>query len=419
MSDFWKSLFGGSDSESVNNSGGTGVNQGMNVSNGFNANYGVTEGGSFGTSTSSGSSSSSGGSSNLSQSTQDIWAGQSPYLQDVYSGAQGAYGDAMGNINVLQPQVQNQVSGAAGSAAGGYGNQMGGGFAAGLAGQLGPNAYTDAMKSQVANDAQLLKQQNLGSLDARAAAAGMSGSSGYRDQVNDMNNQVDKNALNQMSQIGYNSFNQGIQNQMQLANQMDQNQQAGISNVQNIQQSAMNQFNPSMVGLDATGQYANIIGGPTTLSQSQSQGSSFNNSSSVNNSNSTNSSFNNGMNIGLGMNQAVGVNNGYNTNMGSGASTGDTQTGAVPGIAAGVAAHKMSDARLKTNIELVEQIDGINMYTWDWKDEEMSSPMHYGVIAQEVAETHPEAVMTGDDGYLMVDYSKLGRAGQVALSKLV
>ena len=406
MSDFWKALFGGSDSESVNNSGGTGVNNGMNVSNGFNVGYGVTEGGSFGTS------GSEGGSSNFTQSTQDIWAGQSPYLQDVYSGAQGAYGDAMGTINGLQPQVQNQVSGAAGSAAGAYGNQMGGGFAAGLAGQLGPNAYTDAMKAQVANDAQLLKQQNLGSLDARAAAAGMSGSSGYRDQVNDMSNQVDKNALNQMSQIGYNSFNQGIQNQMQLAGMMDQNQQAGINNVQNIQQSAMNQFNPAMAGLSATGQYANIIGGPTTLTQSEGVGSSYNSSSS------TNSSFNNGMNIGLGMNQAAGVNNGYNSNMGSGASTGDTQTGAVNAIANGVAAHKMSDARLKTNIELVEQIDGINMYTWDWKDDEMSSPMHYGVIAQEVAETHPEAVITGDDGYLMVDYSKLGRAGQVALAKL-
>ncbi len=82
--------------------------------------------------------------------------------------------------------------------------------------------------------------------------------------------------------------------------------------------------------------------------------------------------------------------------------------------AAGVGA--MSDARLKENIEHVERIDGINMYTWDWKDEAMSSPMNYGVIAQEVAETHPEAVVTGDHGYMMVDYSKLGRAGEVALA---
>ena len=58
------------------------------------------------------------------------------------------------------------------------------------------------------------------------------------------------------------------------------------------------------------------------------------------------------------------------------------------------------------------------MYTWDWKDEAMSSPMTYGVIAQEVAETHPEAVIEGDHGYMMVDYSKLGRAGEVALARM-
>ena len=42
-----------------------------------------------------------------------------------------------------------------------------------------------------------------------------------------------------------------------------------------------------------------------------------------------------------------------------------------------------SDARLKENIKHVEQIDGINMYTWDWKDPAVSSSMNYGVIAQD------------------------------------
>jgi hypothetical protein len=44
--------------------------------------------------------------------------------------------------------------------------------------------------------------------------------------------------------------------------------------------------------------------------------------------------------------------------------------------------------------------------------------MNYGVIAQEVAETHPEAVMTGEHGYMMVDYNKLGRAGRLALARM-
>jgi hypothetical protein len=371
----------------------------MNVSNGINANYGVNEGGSFSSSNSSGGSS------------QDVWGQQSPFLDSVYQGAQGSYGNAMNSINALQPSVQNQVSGAAGSAAGGYGNQMGGGFSAGLAGQVGPNAYTDAMKSQIADDANLMRQQSLGGLDARAAAAGMSGSSGYRDQVSGMNDDINKQALNAMTNVGYNSFNQGVQNQMQLASQLDSNQQGAIGNLQNIQQGSMNQYNPAMAGLNAAGQYGQIIGGPTVLgSSSQSSGS-------------TNSSFSNGMNMGMGMNQAVGVNNSYGANTGNNTSVGSTQTGVVPGVAAGVGAYTglknpaTSDIRLKKNIKLVEQIDGVNMYTWEWKDAEHSSPMTYGVLAQEVAGTHPDAVMTGDHGYMMVDYSKLGRAGELALSR--
>ena len=314
FSDLTGTLFGGSDQSSVNNTGGLNVAQGMNVSNGLNANYGVNEGGSFANSSSSGGSS------------QDVWGGQSPFLESVYQGAQGSYNDAMGSINSMTPAIQNQVSSAAGAAAGGYGNQLGGGFASGLAGQVGPNAYTDAMKGQIANDANLMRQQSLGGLDARAAAAGMSGSSGYRDQVSGMNDDINKQALNAMTNVGYNSFNQGVQNQMQLAGQMDQNQANGIGNLQNIQQGSMNQLNPAMAGLNAAGQYGQIIGGPTTLSQSSQ------------NSNSTNSSFNNGMNMGLGMNQAVGVNNSYGANTGNSTSVGSTQGGVIPGIAAGVSA---------------------------------------------------------------------------------
>lgn len=287
-----------SSSSSGNSSGfNAGNTGGANV--GLNANMGVNQSGNYGTS--------SGSSFNSSSSTQDVYGAQAPYLQDVYGQAQGNYGNAMNAINGLTPSVQNQVSSAAGAAAGGYGNQLGGGFASGLAGQIGPNAYTDALKGQIASDAMKLKQQNLGSLDARAAAAGMSGSSGYRDQVNGMMDDVDENALNQMSQLGYNSFDRGLQNQMQLAGMMDQNQQAGIGNLQNIQQGSMNQFNPAMVGLNAAGQYGQIIGGPTVLGQSSAAGGSANNS--------MNTGFSNGMNIGMGMNTGYNFGNNYGSNV--------------------------------------------------------------------------------------------------------
>ena len=275
-------------------------------------------------------------SQNNSQSTQDVYGAQSPYLQDVYAQAQNAFSQGMNDVNGMRPMVQGSMGDALGQAQGAYGNQMGGGFAQGLASQVGPNAYTDALKGQIASDAMKLKQQNLGSLDARAAAAGMSGSSGYRDQVNEMSNSVDENALNQMSQLGFNSFDRGLQNQMNLAGMMDQNQQGAMGNLQNIQSGAMNMFNPSMLGQQMAANYAQTIGGPTVLGQSSSQGTSnafgqgTSNSfgqgtsmgNSFNNSSGFNTGFSNGMNVGMGGNLNVGYGNNYNSSNGQGSSTG-------------------------------------------------------------------------------------------------
>jgi hypothetical protein len=66
-----------------------------------------------------------------------------------------------------------------------------------------------------------------------------------------------------------------------------------------------------------------------------------------------------------------------------------------------------SDKRLKTKIKFVRQSDdGIRWYTWEWKDKDIKQPS-YGVIAQEVQKIKPEAVITGPDGFLMVNYGAL------------
>ena len=455
----------------------TGTNVGSNTSLGgsFNGSYGTTQGGSLGTSNSTsgsqnssfnnssggsqgssqstgssqsaGSSVSSGNSQNQSTSTQDVWGAQQGALENVYGQAQDQYGQAIGQINALQPQVQGQMSDALNGATNANNNQMGGGFAGALQGQVGPNSYTDAMKGQIAQDSQQLMQQSLGGLDARAAAAGMSGSSGYRDQVGNTMDDINQNAMNQMTQVGYQAHDRGIQNQLALSQQMDQNQQSGVGNLQNIQQGAMNQFNPAMQGLNAAAQLGGIIGGPTVLGSSQSTGNSMNNSmsnnsassnnnSSSNNSsfnqatggsqgssnsvsNSTNSSFNNGMNVGMGVTSNVGYGDQYGVNNSSGTSSGwNVSMPQSPTAAAAVPAVVGSDIRLKTDIKHVDQVDGVNLYEWNWReDAPVTWDMHYGVIAQEVANTHPEAVSTGDHGYLMVDYNKLGRAGQIALAR--
>jgi len=66
-----------------------------------------------------------------------------------------------------------------------------------------------------------------------------------------------------------------------------------------------------------------------------------------------------------------------------------------------------SDIRLKRDVALVGRRDdglGLYQYRYLWSD-----TVYVGVIAQEVALIHPEAVVRGGvDNYLRVDYGRLG-----------
>lgn len=69
-----------------------------------------------------------------------------------------------------------------------------------------------------------------------------------------------------------------------------------------------------------------------------------------------------------------------------------------------------SDARLKDNIELIGQENGFNVYQWDWNDKAKElgvNQPNVGLIAQEIQETNPEAVVKHDSGYLMINYGAL------------
>ena len=71
----------------------------------------------------------------------------------------------------------------------------------------------------------------------------------------------------------------------------------------------------------------------------------------------------------------------------------------------------MSDTRLKKNIVKIDTLKGINFYQWEWNEEgiRVGANKHptFGVLAQEVQKTHPEAVKTGEHGYLMVNYGMI------------
>ena len=67
---------------------------------------------------------------------------------------------------------------------------------------------------------------------------------------------------------------------------------------------------------------------------------------------------------------------------------------------------KISDRRLKSNISQVGSLpSGLNLYRFRYTGETTD---YVGVMAQEVLEVAPEAVVTGADGFLLVDYAALG-----------
>jgi hypothetical protein len=100
---------------------------------------------------------------------------------------------------------------------------------------------------------------------------------------------------------------------------------------------------------------------------------------------------------------------------------GKQLTGFMPRKAGGVlrasTAHKVgqakrglgknvSDVRLKQDIIHVGRLDnGINLYRYRYK---WSDQVYVGVMAQEVAQIIPDAVERGADGYLCVDYARVG-----------
>ena len=84
--------------------------------------------------------------------------------------------------------------------------------------------------------------------------------------------------------------------------------------------------------------------------------------------------------------------------------------GAAGTLLTGIGAFK-SDIDLKENITKIGELEpGIGWYTWDWNDKGKAigaeSEPSEGVLAQEVLEVKPDAVVV-KDGYYAVDYSKV------------
>lgn len=74
-------------------------------------------------------------------------------------------------------------------------------------------------------------------------------------------------------------------------------------------------------------------------------------------------------------------------------------------VGAGIAT---SDPRSKKNVNEIGTYGDVNLYTFRYKTDENNSPLHVGVMANEVADKYPEALgPVTDTGYMTVNYDKL------------
>jgi hypothetical protein len=247
------------------------------------------------------------------------------------------------------------------------------------------NPYTQQVIDASAADTLRNAQMGLNALGTQATRAGAFGGSRHGVAMGEMGRGVAQMLGQQAAGLRSQGFlnaqqmaQQDIQNRMnqaaQLANLGQQSFGYGQSIQQNLAQQGTAQQALQQALIDAAkGQFAGYQQAPVT---------------------------------GLGiMTQALGASPHGQTQ------TSQRQLGLMDYLTAGatIAGAMPSDVRLKTNIKITGKLEsGLNTYSWDWNAEGQKltgDKSSSGVIAQEVAEMFPEAVITGDHGYMMVDYS--------------
>lgn len=204
--------------------------------------------------------------------------GMQPSWEQQMAG--GAYGglDTTGMVNTAFEDLQNPTTYSQDI----YGDIMGG----------QGNDYADAMKASLTADAEKTLGMNLGALDQRAAASGMSGSSRHGTATGMIADDINTNLQQNLTGIGYDTFDQDLQNKMNIASMADANalaaKQMNMQSAMDLmggQQGAMYgglnyggnllnagqqmQMSPWMSGLN----YASMLGGPVVLGAGSGSGS--------------------------------------------------------------------------------------------------------------------------------------------------
>jgi hypothetical protein len=209
-------------------------------------------------------------------------------------------------------------------------------------------------------------------------------------QIDAQNRQFDAQMANQGIAPGtqaYQTAKQSLYDQQNnlLANITTQGFNTGLAaNQQGFQQQAYNQMQPiNVINALRTGSQVQNPTFNQVPQQATTQGADLLGAA--------------GMTGQYNMNAAQMNNNGFNSFLG-----GLTNLGS----AAILAGSKGSDVRLKHDIEYVGESSGHSIYTFRYNAE--PSAKYVGVMAQEVMKSRPDAVEMGDDGFMRVDYAKIG-----------
>jgi hypothetical protein len=155
------------------------------------------------------------------------------------------------------------------------------------------NNYADVMRDRYIKDANRTQENMLANLDARAAGAGMLGSSRHGVAQGIGMRGINDQLQRQMAKTGYESFDKDLDRKLGIAQQADQNsfgrqqlmsgmlgqeqnaQMGGLGYGQQMQGLNMGQFAPTMMPWEAVGKYTSGIGAPTVLSSGSGSGMSM------------------------------------------------------------------------------------------------------------------------------------------------